>query len=121
MKVDNQIVIFENADMHFIKKYGIQVATDMVLNYTAVNNTPFIHDFYQLASFLCMKPSWIRKVLEDIASNYVHLEIPKNPEAREISIIQSDGLHICKRKYIKESSAVFARRLMLQPIAAEHI
>ena len=32
MKVDNQIVIFENADMHFIKKYGIQVATDMVLN-----------------------------------------------------------------------------------------
>ena len=77
MKVDNQIVIFENADMHFIKKYGIQVATDMVLNYTAVNNTPFIHDFYQFASFLCMKPSWIRKVLEDIASNYVHLEIPK--------------------------------------------
>ena len=48
---DNEVMFFES-DMRFVKRFGLEAATDMVLDYSAINKTPFIYDFFQLSSFL---------------------------------------------------------------------
>lgn len=77
MRIDNDTVSFDNADMHFVKRFGIEEATDMVLNYSLFNKTPFIYDIYQLSSFLCLRIDTIKEILDDISSNYTCCKIPK--------------------------------------------
>ena len=77
MRINGDTVSFGKADMRFVKMFGLQDAMNMVLDYSALNKTPFIYDYYQLASFFCMKPSWISKVMDDIPGHYRQIEIPK--------------------------------------------
>ena len=77
MKVIGGDVHFEKSDMHFVKQFGIELATDMVLDYTAFNRTPFIYDIFQLSSFLWIKPGDLKKLLDDIPRCYHRLRIPK--------------------------------------------
>lgn len=77
MRIDNDTVSFDNADMHFVKRFGIEEATDMVLNYSVFNKTPFIYDVYQLSSFLCLRLDTIKEILDDIPSNYTCCKIRK--------------------------------------------
>ena len=73
---DNEVMFFES-DMRFVKRFGLEAATDMVLDYSAINKTPFIYDFFQLSSFLRILPSDLRKLLDDIPGSYRSLQIPK--------------------------------------------
>lgn len=77
MRVENETVIFEHQDMHFVKKVGIQAATEMVLDYRSCNNTPFLYDICQLVDLLCTSPAALRALLDDIPSHYRLLKIPK--------------------------------------------
>ena len=52
MEVENGKVTFYEYDMHFVSKFGLEEATEMVLDYKANNQTPFIFDTHQLAAFL---------------------------------------------------------------------
>ena len=40
---------FEKSDAHFIKKFGIEDAGNIVLEYNKTHNTPFVFDTYQLS------------------------------------------------------------------------
>ena len=74
--LDNEVMFFET-DMRFVKRFGLEAATDMVLDYSAINKTPFIYDFFQLSSFLRILPSDLRKLLDDIPGSYHSLQISK--------------------------------------------
>lgn len=52
MRITENKIIFEYSDMKFVKKFGVNCATDMVLDYKSVNITPFIYDTDQLGHFL---------------------------------------------------------------------
>lgn len=52
MRITENEIIFEYSDMKFVKKFGINRAADMVLDYKSVNTTPFIYDTGQLGHFL---------------------------------------------------------------------
>ena len=43
---------FEKSDAHFIKKFGIEDAGNIVLEYNKTHNTPFVFDTYQLSKLL---------------------------------------------------------------------
>lgn len=73
---DNEVMFFE-ADMRFVNRFGLEAATEMVLDYTATNKTPFIYDFFQLSAFLRIMPSDLRELLDDIPGSYRSLQIPK--------------------------------------------
>ena len=38
--LDNEVMFFET-DMRFVKRFGLEAATDMVLDYSAINNLRF--------------------------------------------------------------------------------
>lgn len=62
MKIEDEKVTFEEWDMAFARKFGLEQAADMVLMFQDVNpQLPFIYDTYQLAHFLGMG----RKILFD--------------------------------------------------------
>lgn len=65
MRINGKNVEFSAADMHFVKKFGILEATNMVLDFAANTKLPFIYDTYQLADVLCIT----RKQLFDIVKN----------------------------------------------------
>lgn len=77
MWIDKDTVCFHPSDMRFVKKFGIKEATEMVLDYRSLNKTPFIYDFYQLASFFGSDITTVRKISEDTSQYYHHYEIPK--------------------------------------------
>ena len=74
--LNNEVMFFEK-DMRFVKRFGAKAAAEMVLDYVALNKTPFIYDYYQLSSFLWIEPSNLHKLLDDIPSHYCSLKIPK--------------------------------------------
>lgn len=77
MRIEGDTVCFKETDMHFVKQFGLDVATEMVLDYDTYNNTPFIYDIIQLASFLHLKTKWIHDVLNNIPKHYRRYQIPK--------------------------------------------
>lgn len=70
-------VTFDEQDMHFVKKFGIPEATQMVLDYKSLHHTPFIYDTYQLAHWLEIPRSALFPILDDIPRYYKRSYIPK--------------------------------------------
>ena len=52
MVIKDNTVFFEKCDSDFVQKFGSVQAEDMVLNFSSLNNIPFIYDTYQLSAFL---------------------------------------------------------------------
>lgn len=52
MKIINNHITFGTEDTHFIKKFGLTEALEMVQNFRTLNNLPFIYDTFQLSAFL---------------------------------------------------------------------
>ncbi len=65
MIIRRDSVEFSDADKHFTEKFGIERATDMVLDFACTNRHPFIYDTYQLSAFLGLG----RKTLFDMSKN----------------------------------------------------
>lgn len=85
MLVDGNNVIFNSSDAEFIKKFGIYEATQMVLDYKALNNLPFIFDTYQLADFLVIKRKELFSLTKEAYKYYNSFEITKkNGKSRRL-------------------------------------
>lgn len=76
MRIDNDTVSFDNADTHFVKRFGIEEATDMVLNYSVFNKTPFIYDIMNLEKRECP----IKIKLTPCSGYYLSVEFEINGE-----------------------------------------
>ena len=97
--LNNEVMFFEK-DMRFVKRFGAKAAADMVLDYVALNKTPFIFDYYQLSSFLWIEPSNLHKLLDDIPSHYCSLIISKKSGGyRELNQPDDSLANIQKRIY----------------------
>ena len=77
MKIERDSVKFEQTDMHFVEKFGVMEATNMVLDHVSRKFTPFIYDRYQLASVLGVTADELSRALGDIPSMYKRSRIPK--------------------------------------------
>lgn len=78
MITDGTKIIFRKEDFNFVKKFGLPEATDMVLNYRALNDLPFIYDSYQLAAFLRLEyKNMFRLVKSEFKDSYKQITIKK--------------------------------------------
>lgn len=55
LRIDGTNITFTAADSHFLKKFGLIEAGEMVMNFKSLNDLPFIYDTYQLADFLSLR------------------------------------------------------------------
>lgn len=78
MHIRGNNVMFFDTDMHFVEKFGLIDATNMVLDYTSVNNTPFIYDAYQLAEFFGIRTADLFRYVRNADSMYFINSIPKS-------------------------------------------
>ena len=83
---DDQL-IFEQSDMFFVKRFGIEEAAKMVGDFRCTHDLPFLFDTYQLSSFLCIP----RKELFAFSRNPEKLYYPvtlskKNGGTRQLHV-----------------------------------
>lgn len=77
MDMQDGTVTFQAADMWFVKRFGIDAATEMVLDYTSQNTLPFLYDTHQLAHFLHLPRRHLFRWLRDSSSCYLPVDLPK--------------------------------------------
>ena len=77
MKINGKNIVFESSDMPFLKKHGLEAATNMVKEHFKVTDMPFIRDTYQLAAELGLKRKELFSLLRGIDSYYTEIKIPK--------------------------------------------
>ncbi len=70
-------VDFENQDMSFVQKFGFFEATDMVLDFKAHSNLPFIYDTHQLAHFFGISRENLFKTVRGCDKYYRDIAIKK--------------------------------------------
>lgn len=78
MKVKKDTVCFNKYDMSFVKKFGFFKATEMVLDYSSINKTPFIYDTYQLSHFLRMGRKSLFSIINNCDNCYNRITIKKS-------------------------------------------
>lgn len=85
MRITENKIIFEYSDMKFVKKFGVNCATDMVLDYKSVNITPFIYDTDQLGHFLKLGTKDLFELTKNSDKLYIPLLLKKkNGNYRQI-------------------------------------
>lgn len=98
VKGDN--IIFEQCDMHFVAKFGLVQAADMVLEYKSKNPLPFICDVEQLADFFGKTTRNIFHTVRTCDSMYQTVSIPKKSGGyRELSV-PDEKLKMYQRKIL---------------------
>lgn len=78
MKIKNGTVEFNESDLHFVEKYGLMEATEMVLDFANVNKIPFVYDTYQLAKLLGTNRKSLFSVARDCDEQYHRIDIKKH-------------------------------------------
>ncbi len=91
-------VVFSAKDRHFIARFGRERAEEMVLDYTAHRNTPFIFDTYQLSALLGVKRRELFALTCDIGGCYHRLEIPKRSGGRRVLWAPDETLKAVQRR-----------------------
>lgn len=77
MYIQDGTITFEAMDMWFVKRFGMESATEMVLDYTSQNDLPFVYDTHQLAHFLHLPRHRLFRWFRDTSSCYLPVELPK--------------------------------------------
>ncbi len=77
MRLNGKNIVFESSDMPFLKKHGLEAATDLVKEHFNTTNMPFIRDTYQLAGVLGIRRRALFKLLRNINTFYKEISIPK--------------------------------------------
>ena len=70
-------ITFEKCDMHFVERFGISAAADMVADYRSEHDLPFIFDSYQLSNFLILKRNDLFHLAKNASFEYRAFEIKK--------------------------------------------
>lgn len=65
------------SDMHFIKRFGLQEATEMVEAFTLEHSLPFVYDTYQLADLLGLTRTELFRLVRRADRLYTDVAIPK--------------------------------------------
>ncbi len=87
MLVKENAVEFNGYDMHFVQKFGLLEATDMVLDFCAINRHPFIYDTYQLAGFFGINRKKLFERVKKCDAMYTVHHLPKkNGGMRKITV-----------------------------------
>ena len=77
-------IVFDESDMNFVSKFGIQEATDMVFDYLSTNKTPFIYDVFQLADYLQIKLPKLFRLVNKADELYSNVVIKKRNKSDRI-------------------------------------
>lgn len=130
MFIDGNNVIFCSSDAEFVKKFGVLEAAQMVLDYKALNNLPFIFDTYQLADFLGIKRKELFRMTKGTGKYYTAFEIKKkNGKTRQL-YAPTGGLKACQcainRRILKHLpvsnyAAAYCKGSRISKNAAPHI
>lgn len=130
MLIGKDSVTFLENDMHFVQKYGIAEATEMVLNFVSVNKTPFIFDTYQLAEFFGRGRKIVFETVRNCDEMYINSTISKkNGKERQLSVpytslkrMQKEILfRILKEIPISEYATAYKKGARLSDNAAPHV
>lgn len=92
MILNGSKITFTASDAKFIKKFGVLEAADMVMNYRALNNLPFIYDTYQLAEFLCVDRKYLFRILKKGCKNEYELKTIKKKNGSDRTIQAPVGI-----------------------------
>ena len=93
-------VHFSRADFAFVKKFGVENASDMVLDYKSINAAPFIYDTYQLANCLNIEVENLFYIFKNCNREYQTETIKKNNGSDRIINIPSELLKNCQNKIL---------------------
>ncbi|MBP3381611.1 MAG: retron St85 family RNA-directed DNA polymerase [Clostridia bacterium] len=77
MIINDWSVRFENADAHFVEKYGFFHACHKVRQHVEKYDTPFVQDTHQLAATLALRHRQFFRLLREADAQYERVEIPK--------------------------------------------
>ncbi len=80
MHIKDGAVEFHNQDMWFVKRFGVEAATEMVLDYTSQIDLPFLYDTNQLAYFLHLRRRELFHCFRNTSHYYHAVELPKKSE-----------------------------------------
>lgn len=100
MEIINSTVSFTQCDMHFVRKFGIIQATDMVLDYKTVNPLPFIYDTYQLASFLELSRKGLFALVKNCDAQYRSITVQKKDGDFRCLQAPSSQLKRCQKRIL---------------------
>ena len=129
MYVSNDIVVFDSCDIHFVKKFGVQEATEMVQNFYTLNSHPFIYDTYQLASLLEIDRKTLFKMARKHNLYYHDISIKKsngtlrqiNAPTNRLKYIQKQILHTILEKFpVSEYATAYKRGTPITANAIPH-
>ena len=107
MYIEDNIVKFEYCDMSFLKKFGLDVAADMYLDFKSVNKIPFIYDTYQLADFFGIRRTNLFKVTKNIDKFYYTTTIKKRSGGVRKLNVPDDTLKFMQRCILKRILSEF--------------
>lgn len=100
MRIRDGFVEFEQQDMPFVARFGLEEAADMVLDFAQCNRHPFLYDTHQLAEFLHLK----RKELFDLTRSchglYRKTRIPKHSGGTRTLYVPSLQLRWTQRRIL---------------------
>lgn len=107
MIISKDSVVFEKCDQNFVKKYGVEKATDMVLEYKSRCNLPFIYDTKQLADFLQTSEGNLFYTIRHIDEMYHNISIPKRNGNERILTVPNKKLKFLQKYILKNIISKF--------------
>lgn len=102
-EIEKDAVTFEMPDADFVAKFGMQAATDMVLDFHCFHpQLPFLYDARQLAAFLSTSRQKLLYYARHTAAAYHPVTIPKRNGAVRTLSVPDDTLRHWQRKICRD-------------------
>lgn len=123
-------VQFDSWDLPFVQKFGVETATEMVLDYVSQNPLPFLYDPHQLAAFLGMGYRKLFTYTKHADREYRERTVPKRDGSLRrlyapsptLRALQRTILHrILQRQPVSAYATAYVRRRSLPANAAPHV
>lgn len=102
MKLNKFTVSFDEADMYFLKKYGLFKATNMVRKHHEKFDVPFINDTYQLAAVLHDLNRNVFKTIRSINKHYKKIILSKRNGDKRIIYAPNSHLKFYQRNILEK-------------------
>lgn len=103
MDIKKGSIYFYKSDMAFLKKFGVEEASRMVLDFRTHNaNFPFVFDTYQLSSFLGLGRKKLFDLVKNCDSHYREITLKKKNGKSRIIHAPDSALKAVQRKILDE-------------------
>ncbi len=130
MKLREGRVVFERGDSDFVKKFGIETAAQMFLDFKNDNRVPFIYDSSQLSCVLNVKKSTLYRQAKHIKEFYNSVEIQKKNggirklDIPDVSLMKSQRAivkNILSKMPVSSFATAYVRHARIENNARPHI